>query len=707
MQSSRKQFKRAPFALAGSDWFRTGCEAGRHACPGADDTGVNVSPQAASGPAPGHHFVGTNKAGTTGPGNERADDDTVAVRSSSSLPVGAAQSVEPTGSRVAEATTAHAAADSLSQPRRLPTMEEIHLATLRQAAVQAYRALVQAGCANRAAARQVGHPFHTLRSWGLAYDRAGFDGLLPKTANSGRKPMAQFSQPEINAVKALVLQTNRNATSGSTPEALRVALKRGLLSPENAALVQARLASGKRALPGHMANQVRVPVIAIQSARAPRNAWLRHVESPGSLYLAKDAQGREYEIQPGMRGTIDDGTINFVCCVPMNLPGNPCSEKFGVMVGRFQFLLPVDHRSHFITGFNYTARPRSSYRAEDLTATLHTAFAEHGCWPEMVLENGVSASQLLTDTLRLLRVKIIRASSPHQKVVEGVFNKLWTKLSLLPGQVGRFMGEEEEINALLVSCRRGATDPRKYFPALADVLPALHEAIAEHNSQLVKSRQAGNWVPAEYFARCARAHLRPLRPEQAWMFSPVITGPLTVRGFKVRKTVCLMEGYSEAFDFQAEFLGEFTGALVKLYFNPFAPECVAMVELAEDFGGRKAGTILGHAEQTNRLTRFRRRALGYGADPDIGRDAARRMAQALRRSSVAIRINGTAGAQIHEARTGAGELARVTNLPPPATSANRRGLALPTAQEIAQQTDRFERLAARQRQLQQMTVSDT
>lgn len=555
---------------------------------------------------------------------------------------------------------------------------------------------------------QIGEPWQTLYRWGKALDALGFDGLLPQSKNSGRKPRHQFTQQQAADVKALVLQTNRNRTSGSTPEAVRAAIKRGLLDPATIALVQSRLEAGAPVLPPHMRGQVRVSEADVLAYRSPRNAWLQLVQSPGSIHLTRDeATGEEREIEPGEKWTIDDATINFVCCVPFNLPGNKCAENFGVMVGRFQFIVPADHRSYFIPGYNYTARPRSSYRAEDITATLQTVFAEHGYPKAMVLEHGVSAANLISDTLGLLGIRIERASSPHQKVIEGIFNKLWTKLSLMPGQVGRFRGEEEEVQALLTSCQRGATDPRKHFPMLAVVLHALKEAITEHNAQLVQSRQYGRWIPQDFFARRAPRHLRRLEQEQMWMFAPVIA-ERNVSGFKARVSVPIMEGYSEVFDFSADFLRAYHGAVVKLYFNPFAPECIATVVLAQNWNGKKAGTVLGHAEQINRMTRFRRRALGYGTDPDIGLDAAKRNAQALRRSVVAIKSDGSTGAQAHEARNGVGAGEVVTNDPrlvkPPVPLRSERLKAAAAGAD----DDEFERQAARlarQAQLNQRSTT--
>ena len=126
--------------------------------------------------------------------------------------------------------------------------QDIATATMRLAALQAYRALVAGGKGTRAAARQVGHPFHTIYNWGKAYDAKGFDGLLPQHKRSGRKPTHQLGAQEMADVKALILQTNRTATAGSIPEAARAAIKRGLLSEETAEMFARRMANGQSPL---------------------------------------------------------------------------------------------------------------------------------------------------------------------------------------------------------------------------------------------------------------------------------------------------------------------------------------------------------------------------------------------------------------------------------------------------------------------------
>ncbi len=485
--------------------------------------------------------------------------------------------------------------------------------------------------------------------------------LCPGWHRSGRAPKIELTLEEARAIQAALLESNRTSTSGSFPEAVRVAAKRGLLRPAVADLVLARQAEGKPVLTERLRRHLALPEPTVRSLRAPRDAWLDYINSPGSLQLTRDELTREERfVRPGEWWTIDDATINFVCIVPgLERPGDKCWERFGVCIGRFQFLLVADHRSYYLPGFSYTARPRSSYRAEDITATLHNTFLEHGRPRAMVLEKGISAAHLIHRALDLAGVAVQHVDSPHQKVVEFIFNKLWTKLSLLPGQVGRFRGEEEELNRLYERCRAGAEDPRRHFLDIAAVVRALREVIVEHNASWIHSSRYGRWVPQEFWQREAPAILRPIAPQDDWMFAPHITKPLTVQGSCVETSVPMLPGISVKFAFSARWLLDWHRARVHLHFNPFASDCQAVAVLAARHRDAPAGAILGRLEQIDRLARFTRRALGYGADPDIGARAVQQNAQALRRSAQAILPDGRQGVACTEVRDGLGNAVRI------------------------------------------------
>lgn len=550
--------------------------------------------------------------------------------------------------------------EAAARPPRHPDLLE---GARRLAYVQRARQLRAAGHGWQEVTAELSLPLTTLWKWCrrcASIKAPTAEDLAPRTASCGPKPRLHLTDKEEAAVRSKLLLSNRTATSGSTPEAVKQCIKDGALRPELAAELLAREAAGKPILTSRAHARVQVTETAIRAFRSPRDAWLDYVQSPGSIHLTTDEEtGEARMVRPGERFTIDDGTINFVCCVPLERKGDPCWEKHKVIIGRFQFLLVVDHRSYFIPGFSYTARPRGSYRAEDITATLHNVFVEHGAPQQMILEQGISAARIIHETLGALGVRIVHVKSPHQKVVEFLFNKLWTKLSFVPGQVGRYRGEEAQVNALIESCRRGATDPKKHFPMLADALQALRTAIAEHNAGWVNSDRYGRWIPQEFFRSESKDHLRRVAPQDAWMFSPVVTEPLTVRGFQVQTTFPVMPGHSIKFVFNAPFLSEFHGEQVKLFYNPFAPDVCAKVVLAKAVRDHRAGEVLGDADQIDAYARFSRRAFGYGADPDIGLEATKQNAQALRRVVEAIRPDGKPGVETHEMRDGLGNAVRI------------------------------------------------
>jgi hypothetical protein len=503
---------------------------------------------------------------------------------------------------------------------------------MRLAAVLRARELRAAGQPLPKIASALGIPTSTLHRWLQRADQAEHldaQALADRTwANGSRARLPRLDAAELDALRAIYLATNRTRADGSIIEACLQAIEQGLIRPDIADLIRARLAAGRPPLSQRQLAEIRLPAPVHQAARAPRRAWLENVSAPGALQLETDPDtGEESHIPPGARWTIDDGSINMLVVVPgLEIPGDQCWEKWGVVVGRFQLLLTVDHRTRCIIGRSYTARPRDSYRAEDITSALHACIAAHGAPREIVLERGISAARQISDTLAALGVQIIRASSPHQKIVESVFNSLWTALSTLPGQVGRFRGEDEAGNRLWTAYREGRRDPRGELMALPDFLRALDAAIERVNQRWVDGRQ-GRWQPAAWWAR--QSATRRIPAHDLWMFAPRITAPVTVEWTQVRTSLTLIPGRSEQFTFSAPWLGDWHGAKVKLFFDPLAPECSATAVLAQDFQGHRAGTVLGTLEQIDRLTRYTRRALGYGLDPDIGRDAASLSARQL------------------------------------------------------------------------------
>jgi hypothetical protein len=568
---------------------------------------------------------------------------------------GAPHESEPTGALCIE--------PSGDPARRSPREAHLRAGARRAAAVQRARALLAEGRNWDQIAAEIGESRSTLHRWATmipADTQPTAETCADRTYRNGSAPTApELTPAEFAQVRALYLLTNRTRDEGSIVEALLQAMERQLIRPAMCDLVRTRLAAGQSPLTERQMHRLRLAAPVITSARGPRRAWLEHVQSPGSLGMrVNPLTGEMAPIPPGDTWTIDDGSINLLVIVPgLQRPGDRCYDRWGVVVGRFQLLLTVDHASRCIVGRSYTARPRDSYRAEDITAALQVPMMDHGAPRHIVLEKGISAARLVTETLGGLGVRIIRASSPHQKVVESVFNVLWTALSTLPGQVGRFRGEEEAVNRTLTRIRSGAFDPRGQLMTMPEFLGALDTAIARCNQRWVDG-DTGRWQPAEWYARESAAHLTPVDATRAWLFSPHITQPLLVDGALVETSLQLLEGISTRFTFGEDWLVEWHGARVKLHFNPISPDCYATAVLAHEHRGHRAGHVLGRLEQQNLTTKYTRRALGYGLDPDTGREFAAATSRGLVRATKSIRADGK-GATAVEIRDASGVVRQV------------------------------------------------
>lgn len=569
------------------------------------------------------------------------------------------------------------AASTPAQPagaRRAPiTAAQLVAAQAKVRILEEWRSLIESGSTHDAAVttlRRRGHDVSraSLHRWEREYEEGGFDALIDRRRGRSGRPRRSLllAAGEVAALRSAYLVTNRTREAGSVPEAIRLAARRGEIRPEVAAEAATRHRDG-RGVTDAVRREVSLAPAVVRQHRSPTEAGLEYLDAPGSLMWIKDGD-QERPVRVGDVLEADDGTVNFHVCVPWELGGCPVSEAYGVKVARFQWLVSIDRASRFIPGWSYTMRPREAYRAEDITALFHGIFRQHGVWQRLCLEQGIWRAHQVTAMLDALGVERMTAWSPHGKAfVEGLFSKLWTKLSDLPGQVGRYRGEEERIEPLVRSCRDGATDPRLHFPMLGDVLAALTRVVDEHNALAIHSRQYGSWVPQErWLAQQAEARdRRRLRPlEAAWMFSP-LAREWTVRGNLVEGSVQVMEGLSLQWAFAAEWLVEFDGARVRCHWDPADPQAEATIVLLENVREHRAGEVLGTAVQVNRTTRYARRVLGWGEDPDRGIEQ-RRAAAAGMRSTVRTHLpNGLAGYSKTLIRDGLGRAAAVeTGMPP-------------------------------------------
>lgn len=462
----------------------------------------------------------------------------------------------------------------------------------------------------------------TLDRWSRGLASHGWEGLFDRREQRGRKPAHGLTLKQVAQLAARRLGTNRTSDDGSTPEAIRAAIRHGEIPPEIAAELLERDRTGTMATPA-LHRAIAAPHIVTRTLRNASEAALDFYDTPGStMFLTDERTGERRFVRVGDILEADDATVNFYVCVPWEMGGCPCSEKYGVKIARWQWLVTIDRASRYVPGYSFTMRPKSSYRGEDVIGLFHAVFRQHGIWQRLCLERGVWESNRVEDLITRLGVQRNVAYTPHQKpYIEGLFSLMWTKLSELPGQVGRFAGDEEKMEAVAESCRRGATDPREVFPMLAHALPAFNRAIAERNGQPVKSTQFGTWVPQErWLAQQTEARdtqrLRTLADGAAWMFAPIVR-QIKVTGNTLKCSVQLMEGVSTQFAFSRDDLALHDGALVSAYFNPFAPSCNATLVLEENSREGRKGEVLGEAFLVSETARYARRALGYGDDADM------------------------------------------------------------------------------------------
>ncbi len=571
--------------------------------------------------------------------------------------------------------------------------------------------LIREGYSLRQAAKALGKGvahFSGADSMLAQYQRGGVAALLPKRRECGAK--ATFAVPDwfIPAARFFWLLTNRTWNSGSVPEAVRrvislpnlpvgwdaTTLRRFLTAvrtegnedskepscssrpsvpvcpAELRELILARERAGKPLVPERIARQITARARAVRQHSNPTAAGLHYLSSPGSIMWTNDAEtGERRFTRAGDWMEADDGTINFPVCIPWTMGGCPTSDKFGVKVGRFQFLRPIDAGSRFRPGFLYVARPRGSYRREDVLALMRLVCRAHGVPRGWRFERGTWESNMVKEAVRLLGSQLQTVYSPRQKpFVEGGFNQDWTKLSVhFPrADVGRYMGETEEANDLLTKCKKATEDPRNHFPLLDDALKAFAAITREENSTPVNSANYGRWIPEDRWREQLAANpLRRLSVESEWIFHPYVR-EWTVRGMLVGGRVPIFEDVSPVFDFSAQWLGKFDGAKVRCHFDPTEARCEATVVLLEPGQGTprtfKRGDVLGTAIQINETAGYARLVMGWGDDPaSLGRKLRQQTASAMRREVRAILPNGHSAGGESELRDGLGQKAVINH----------------------------------------------
>lgn len=496
--------------------------------------------------------------------------------------------------------------------------------------------------------------------WSKRYREQGLDGLEDNYANCGKTPLAIPTEEEVQFAREKVLVLNRAEGAGSiTAAALALAEWEGCSEETRAAILKPR--ASKHTLTPTLRRAFAVEEQVIRYYRTPRDVENSLANRRGCMRMGRDSTRR---LRAGERQSWDDGSMNFLVCVPWQLADDVCSRKFGVKLGRFQLLIGIDDATPYCPGFDFTMRPRQSYRSEDVIRAMARTWAATGKPAEVVLERGVWESKRVQEFLAAAGVRVTRAYRPNQKLIENYFNGLWTALGELPGQIGRFRGEMEENSKIAEACKAGHKDPAKFFPRLDQVMNTLEREITLRNRTRTESGIYGNSIPAEIWEEEAAD-----RPRLAGDFSHHYQGEAkewtVLRCDSVGGSVMSPFGESIKYYFQSEGLWRHQGEKVRVHFDPFAPaDGATIVALQNSRHANKGDIIARKADCISNAPSLVRDMKGWEMDfrPEAG-DLARRhrraTVQAIRSETRAIEPKGIV-ARTSSARDGLGNFTEIS-----------------------------------------------
>jgi hypothetical protein len=485
-------------------------------------------------------------------------------------------------------------------------------------------------------------------------------GSRTNTTTAAAIPSLTFTDEEFARLGALYLKTNRTADAGS----MQTACKFFALAPETREEISTAILSSLE--------RGRLPRFATRALkRITREHFAAH-RKPGSL-AADHFSGR--------RGTFasdkierlrvvesDDATLNFPAWIPWPSGGDAISDKYGVRLGRWQFLPALEAGwSQYYLGYTLVARPKGAYTQEDVRAVIKMVLTAHGRPDKFRFERGAWESNSIVDLLQRLGIDLQTVWQSNQKPhIEGGFSTLWTYLSVIDGQVGRFRGEMEKENLLVEKCRAGRLDPRDHFPSLAQCTKAIDGALAMRNSDRRHSKIYGSWIPeVRYREHQEQEPWRQLPSDLAYLFSPIVKEWTVAKG-TVGNSVTLTDDLKVPFYFTHDDLWRMNGERVRVYFDPAergpTGTVSATIVALTNHAGFTPGNIVCQASLLGDIPHYARAAMGWSdpnLNPNLNPPSNRKPLSAVRREVRALSPNGRIKSSFSEERDGRGSVSRL------------------------------------------------
>lgn len=537
--------------------------------------------------------------------------------------------------------------------------------------VRQARAVLSLGGCLADAARETGvnrnRLARILDRWETAEKMGNTMEAVAKRSTGRPSKAAEIPEEHLAAIRSLYARSNAGNGQGSMMVAALVYARQ----PQCPADLQATIQAWARA--GHIPRSVRQAIAVAPQVRrhfrSARDLRLSTAYAPGTMRMTVDEEtGGPRRLLGGERQNWDDASVNFEVCVPWPWGGDPCSDRWGVKVGRFQLLAGLDDATNYCPGFSYVIRGKESYRGADATGAMLRCWRQDVKPDQVIVEGGVWQSERAAEFYQRAGVEFISAKArPNLKLIEGYWKDLWTVLSVLAdGQIGRWRGEMQRENEILTRVRSGSEDPRRHFPSLENALKAMHEALALKNAKPIRSTEYGAWVPAERYAADLQQYPRSaLDPAVSWLLAPCRVNRKINRGM-IRASVECPLGGSMPYHFVHTSLYGFEGADVTIYFDPWnSPILDAVVVLAAPFRGSPAGTIITNtAECIDDAPVIGRAEQGFDVSFDItglsrAIEAKKRYLQAARMEFRALKLDGKLRATESEIRAPDGRLVRV------------------------------------------------
>ena len=420
----------------------------------------------------------------------------------------------------------------------------------------------------------------------------------------GRPPVVNLSAEDLQTIQSYYLPTNRNKKEGS----MLLAWVRFCESREDL----------RHLVSAHMP-ETSIPTAVVDACRrakaliGPNRGGLRRLQHEGAYVPGTMRRHHEEKrrLVAGERASVDDATRNVACYIPWPWGGCPCSDKYGVRIGRWQTLIVHDDATGYVPFVSSVFRFQQSYRATDAASVIHRAEREVLQWDAWAIEGGVWQAKR---TLAVLGGRYISAKGrPNQKLVENYIGRLWGIMAGQPGDVGRHQAEMKRDSDLYVRARQGAVDPRKHFLPLTHAQEAMYASIQYLNEKRIDSRTYGSWVPQERWEEDLKDAFRPARLGHDDFLILPIAKTHKVRGGTIKTTEDGPHGCPMVWSFMADWLWQHEGQECTLYFDPMdAWPVTATVTLK---GSRKA---LGTVECVTPL--------------DVSKDRAIEMAKAIRQT---------------------------------------------------------------------------